>query len=80
MNTDPYVLAFLGGYLLGIVMAMGIGMDALLRVSHFKVHVTTKREAWKWLIGTPDEYAPKDQPGPVTRLIQWLRGTREAEA
>lgn len=75
---DP-LIGVLIGYVAGVLISFAAGCDAIVRMGRAGVTVTSWREALRWIFGTPNEYAPKNEPGLVTRLIQRLKGSKEIE-
>ncbi|MFH2110981.1 MAG: hypothetical protein ABIJ47_06955 [Candidatus Bathyarchaeota archaeon] len=52
--SDPLVFLFVG-YVVGVVLGLLAGWDALLRAGKAGVIVTTRRDAARWLLGNPGE-------------------------
>lgn len=47
--NEPLVYMF-AGYVVGVVLGLLAGWDALLRAGRAGVHVTSRREAARWLL------------------------------
>lgn len=52
--SDPIVYIFIG-YVAGVALGLLAGLDAMARAGRAGAMVTSRREAARWLLGTPEE-------------------------
>ncbi|HUV34645.1 MAG TPA: hypothetical protein VMW22_06910 [Candidatus Desulfaltia sp.] len=52
--NDPIVYVFLG-YVVGVVLGLLGGLDAMVRAGRAGAKVTTRRQALRWLLGVPEK-------------------------